>query len=296
MKLLLIENDTYLAQSINNHLADKGYDCVYAKDINAKIPNDMFFDVVLASYDVCWDYKGLLSYYPNSIIIMMIKYTNDDTVTQLINSGIADYVLKPFSMAELLRKIEHYREFSILVQEVGFYKNYFEFIESVLNIPLPLTHKPPFVIRSNIQRSADIYAMRYARAKKISFHFLSLSNITWKDILKLDETQTIYVTGLERLKKSDQIEFLANISRKQIILSFISQGELEFNHIVDISNNDDMIDLNGDILSIKDYEKAVITKYECVYSDIELSKKLGMSRKSLWEKRKKYGISKKKKN
>lgn len=39
----------------------------------------------------------------------------------------------------------------------------------------------------------------------------------------------------------------------------------------------------------------MIMKYENIYSDIDLAKKLGISRKSLWEKRKRYGIAKIKK-
>ena len=49
-----------------------------------------------------------------------------------------------------------------------------------------------------------------------------------------------------------------------------------------------------DNLSIDKYVKTMILKFENKYPDTELSKKLGMSRKSLWEKRKKYGITKKK--
>ncbi len=54
------------------------------------------------------------------------------------------------------------------------------------------------------------------------------------------------------------------------------------------------LEIGSEILSIKEYERIVITKFEGRYPDVELAKKLGMSRKSLWEKRKKYGISRKK--
>ena len=50
----------------------------------------------------------------------------------------------------------------------------------------------------------------------------------------------------------------------------------------------------GDILPIEDYVKFIVLNYQSKYPDTELSKKLGISRKSLWEKRKKYGIFKKK--
>ncbi|EAI2944688.1 hypothetical protein IEC40_001809, partial [Campylobacter jejuni] len=48
------------------------------------------------------------------------------------------------------------------------------------------------------------------------------------------------------------------------------------------------------ILTIDEYVKYVIINYQNIFPDTDLSKKLGISRKSLWEKRKKYEISKKK--
>ena len=56
------------------------------------------------------------------------------------------------------------------------------------------------------------------------------------------------------------------------------------------------MDIVGEVMPIREYEKMVITKYEGLYSDIELAKELGISRKSLWEKRKRYGIIKQRKS
>lgn len=299
MKTLIIENDTYLAQSISNKLVDRGYDCVIQKNTDFKVEKDAFFDVVLISYDVCTtSCVNVIKLFPNSITIMMIKYITDDTVTKMLNAGIYDYILKPFVIDELIRKIEHYKQFSKLKQEVVFYKNYFEFIEGILNTPIPFTYNLPFVIRSNSQRSADIYAMRYARIKNIRFNFVNILDIDLHDVSSLNSSadETIYLTGLEQLKKADRAELLNSLSKQNILLSFVSKEEITFNNIADITASGNDIDLNGEILSIKDYEKAMIVKYENVYSDIDLSKKLGISRKSLWEKRKRYGIIKAKKD
>ena len=51
---------------------------------------------------------------------------------------------------------------------------------------------------------------------------------------------------------------------------------------------------NTNIMTINDYVKLMVLSYQSKYPDTELSKKLGISRKSLWEKRKKLGIEKKK--
>lgn len=297
MNILIIENDTYLSQSISNQLIDKGYDCFISRDIKARCNENTFFDVVLASYDVCSDYSDLLRRYSNSIVIMMIKYISDNTVTKLMKSGVSDYILKPFSVEELVRKIGHYKDFNTIKKEVVFYKNYFEFIETILDIPMPNTFNPPFIIRASTQRSADIYAMRYARLKNIHFDFLSLNKLDWKDVLKLSGSpkSPIYITGLESLRNNDRLAFLSNLSRQNMVLSFVSKDEISFKNVVNITNNENSPDLNSEILSVKDYEKMVILKYESMYSDVELAKKLGMSRKSLWEKRKKYDIIKKKK-
>ncbi len=45
------------------------------------------------------------------------------------------------------------------------------------------------------------------------------------------------------------------------------------------------------MLSIEDYTKEFILKYQSVYTEQELAEILGITRKALWEKRKKWGIS-----
>ena len=60
-----------------------------------------------------------------------------------------------------------------------------------------------------------------------------------------------------------------------------------------LNNNKKMLD-NTQIMSINDYVKLMVTTYQNKDPDTELSKKLGISRKSLWEKRKKLEIEKKK--
>ena len=294
MKTLIVENDAYLAQSISNKLIDKGYECVVSKDTNFKFDSNTHFDVVLISYDVCTtNCVNVVKLFPNSIVIMMIKYIADESVTQMLQAGVYDYIIKPFAIDELIRKIEHYKHYSALQQEVVFYKNYFEFVEEILDTPIPFTYNLPFIIRSNSQRSADIYAMRYARLKHIKFTFKNIKAIDYREILKKNSgDEIIYITGLEQLKKNERNEFLSRLSKHNILLSFISKEEVAFNNIADITNSNAICDFGGDILSIKDYEKAMIVKYENIYSDIDLAKKLGISRKSLWEKRKRYGITK----
>jgi len=59
-------------------------------------------------------------------------------------------------------------------------------------------------------------------------------------------------------------------------------------------NTDNKLYDQNEILTIDDYVKFIVNSFQYQFPDTELSKKLGISRKSLWEKRKKYGIFKKK--
>jgi hypothetical protein len=59
-------------------------------------------------------------------------------------------------------------------------------------------------------------------------------------------------------------------------------------------NNENLLIGNSNIMTINDYVKMMVVSYQNKYPDTELSKKLGISRKSLWEKRKKLDIEKKK--
>ena len=297
MKVLIIENEIYLAQSIANKLSDSRLECIIAH--SPKEVQKDHYDVILASFGTINEgYTELSTAYPQAIIILMIAYINDDTVIKPLRNGVTDYIVKPFIVDELIRKITHYRTYREINEEIGFYRNYFSFIERELGTPEPFLYNPPFVIKSNAQRGADIYAMRYAREKHIQFHFYSLKEEMWKSIFRVPpkKNEIYYITNLEELKKSERKDFLEVALKYNVIVSIVSGEKIAFPQVIDITRQTNNMELGGEILSVKEYEKLIISKYENRYPDIELAKKLGMSRKSLWEKRKKYGIIRKNKS
>ncbi len=341
MKLLILENEVYLAQSIAGKLSDVGYECT----ISQNIPKERvdYHAILISSNIYNQNCEFFIRQHSDSIIIMMISYISDDTVSKPLLAGARDYVLKPFMIDELVRKIRHYNEFAKNKQVLDFYNAYFDFIQKELNTPSLLQYNPPFIIKSTSQRSADIYAMKYAREKNILFEFVTLKDKEYKNIFKnppqkrkiyyitnlesadiyamkyarekniLFEFVTLkdkeyknifknppqkrkiyYITNLEELKRQERKEFLELAHRYPLIISFISTDKVSFQQVIDISHIPNTQELGGDIMSIHDYVKTIIAKFESRYPDIELAKKLGMSRKSLWEKRKKYGLLRKK--
>ncbi|WP_295698451.1 response regulator [uncultured Helicobacter sp.] len=297
MKVLIIENEIYLAQSIANKLSDSRLEYIIAHSLK-EVQKD-HYDVILASFGTINEgYTELSKAYSQAIIILMIAYINDDTVIKPLRNGVTDYIVKPFIVDELIRKITHYRTYREINEEIGFYRNYFSFIERELGTPELFLYNPPFVIKSNAQRGADIYAMRYAREKHIQFHFYSLKEEMWKSIFRVPpkKNEIYYITNLEELKKSERKDFLEVALKYNVIVSIVSGEKIAFPQVIDITRQTNNMELGGEILSVKEYEKLIISKYENRYPDIELAKKLGMSRKSLWEKRKKYGIIRKNKS
>jgi transcriptional regulator with PAS, ATPase and Fis domain len=95
------------------------------------------------------------------------------------------------------------------------------------------------------------------------------------------------------LKKNDKKLFCDLIKGKNAIVASTETIDDVRYKIIEISSENSFF-AQGDIMPIEDYVKYIVVNYQHKYPDTELSKKLGISRKSLWEKRKKYDIIKKK--
>lgn len=295
MNVLIIENEIYLAQSISTRLESAGYECHIVSTIHEAMQREKA-DVILLSSNaggsLC---EMFIRQNSQAIIIMMIAYVSEDTVTKPLKAGAKDYILKPFMIDELVRKIEHQKDFQMLSKQLIFYEEYFSFLESEIS-PLDTTKfYPPFVIRSDSQRAADVYAIKFARDKKLTMHFSTLKFYRWKECLQNADKDTIlYITHSENLKKSEFKEMLSKIAGKNVIVSTVTNDPVDFPQVVNLSCKNAKSDFEGNILPIKEYEKCIIQKFENHYSDAELAQKMGISRKNLWEKRKRYGLERKK--
>lgn len=295
MRVLIIENEIYLAQSIAMKLEQVGFDCDMTTAIDESYPKD--YDVVLLSTNLIeQNIYSIISIYKKSVIILMISYISDDTVTKPMKAGAKDYILKPFMIDELVRKIQHYYAFQHLKQIVTFYRSYVDMTLDNFITEVPAKLFLPLILQSQNQKCIDAYVIFYARRNEYTLHLLSLKkHRNWKEVLCQPQynNEILYIVGLEELKKSEQKEFLDMLGNKQIIGSFVSQEPIAFQNLIQV-NGSNNIDFYGEFLCVDDYIKNVILCYEHKYPDTELSRRLGMSRKSLWEKRKKYGIIKKK--
>lgn len=295
MKILIIENEIYLAQSIAAKLSDLGHTCDLASSAKDALRNEPY-DVVLLSTNISGqDFYPVIDVYKDSVVILMISYVSNDTVSKPLKAGAKDYILKPFMIEELIRKIDHFQDYEQLKRQNATFQKYIEHSFASVNVDCDYEKSDlPIFVFSNYQKYADAFAFKLLNRCSSSLNFVSLSSLrTLDEIANLNPEKLTYITDYQALKKTDKETFLQLIEGGNVIVSSTDVVEDVPYKTVEIKSDNKVIE-QGDILPIEDYVKYIVLNYQHKFPDTELSKKLGISRKSLWEKRKKYGIIKKK--
>jgi len=296
MKILIVENEIYLAQCISSKLTELGHQCEMATTIKDAVKDEEFDAVLLSTNISGQNFHPVIERYRHAIIILMVSYVSNDTVSGPLKAGANDYILKPFMIEELIRKLNHLQDYINFKRENETYRSYIEHLLKK-QPPQEITSKTklPVMLRVSYQKNADAIVFKYAKEYNESFTFISLDDAdALSQLKKIHESELVYLINFQNLKKSDKAKVLSLIQNRRVILSTTDMNDVDDEiEAIDVKNDEGVFE-KGDILSIENYVKYIILKYQNKFPDTELSKKLGISRKSLWEKRKKYGISKKK--
>jgi len=290
MKILILEDEIYLAQKVSARLQDEGYQTVHYTSIK-ECDYSVYYNTILLSTNLTGNYEEIIKKYSSSIILLLVTYVSEATVTKPINAGASDYVLKPFMMDELIRKIKHYEEFNFIKAENKKINNYLEFIfENVPNAD-KIPEKLPFLIETNEQKIADKIVFQTAKKLGKCIKFLSVQEFLKIDIEAYNDL-ILYIYDFHTTKGTVKKNILKSCETINVILSSSELENVVFDKITIMTDN--KISTVDSILTVNDYVKQITLNFQSKYPDTELSRKLGISRKSLWEKRKKFGIEKKK--
>ena len=294
MKIIIVENELYLAQSIASKLGQYNFETEIFSSV--KDAMDSNGDIYLLSTTIPGQNSNkLIEKFKDKIIILIVNYINNDTVVKPLELGAKDYIVKPFIVEELVRKIEHYYEYKRLRRENRFYKdllksmfNEVEAKTDIDNINLPVA------IYTNHQRVADKVAIDIAQKYNTTPIYIDLQNENWKNkVALLEDDKIAYISRVDKLKKDDREKLFESLEGKKFIISSLDSAvETPYEKIV-LNSNNKLYD-QSNILTINEYVQYIIKKFQYQYPDTELSKKLGISRKSLWEKRRKFELFKKK--
>lgn len=294
MKVLIVENEIYLAQSIAHKLEDAGFVCERAVTTKEALEFEGMDVLLISSSFNDYNFFKLLEEYRHKVIILMVSYINADTLSKPMEAGALDYVLKPFMIEEVIRKINHYWSYRRLTHENSSLKRYIkERFDELECDEGGVISKLPLFIKAKHQRCADSYVFKYSDQKKIPIIFMSLQT-ELLDLPPVEQGATLYLSGFEKLKKSEKQQLVERVRRMPVIISTTSDDEEVDESIFTVKkiartapNFSD-----SELFSIDEYIKFAILSNQDRYTDTELAKKLGISRKSLWEKRKKYGFHK----
>ena len=125
----------------------------------------------------------------------------------------------------------------------------------------------------------------------LAYHFMR------KFAIKMDKNiKKIEPSALQLLLKypwPGNVRELQNVIEQAVV--FADENTIKTENLPEyIQKMEKTLEKTGEIpiLSIEEYTKEFILKYQSIYTEQELANMLGITRKALWEKRKKWGIPK----
>lgn len=114
--LLVVDDDVLLLDTLSKGLSLKGYQCKTAMSATAALEllSKDLFDIMVIDI-VLPDIKGFelaakaRKFKPDMAIIIMTGFIDEFSYEDAIESGASDFIKKPFSLKELIARIEHAR-------------------------------------------------------------------------------------------------------------------------------------------------------------------------------------------
>lgn len=115
MKILLLEDDTILKESIEEFLISKNYDVNSFEDSNSAFDAIFYdkYDLLLLDVNVPGEWNGfslkkeLMKENKQIPTIFVTSMSSSDAMLQGYATGCCDYIKKPFDLIELLLRVQH---------------------------------------------------------------------------------------------------------------------------------------------------------------------------------------------
>jgi DNA-binding NtrC family response regulator len=285
MKIIIIENEIYLAQSIQNNLSEKlKATCEIYGSFDETMDKEA--DVYIVNTSLKGNLDNFIREKNKKIIILLVPYVTYTTVTHPIELGADDYLQKPFTIEELIRKIKHLREYYRMKEKIEKLEKFIDFIFRDIEMKLP-NYTFPIFIKSSPTKTIEKFIYEVAKKENAIIEIVDLQKFKKKTFNKKDKIY--FCLNYDKVEDEEILDFISKY--KSIIL--IPKNYEKITRCLEIEASTKNF-FDEEILSIEEYIKFIITTHQHKFPDTELSKKLGISRKSLWEKRKKYGIFKQK--
>jgi two-component system alkaline phosphatase synthesis response regulator PhoP len=112
-QILIVEDDVAIREGVRDALEGEGFFCLEAENatvaielIHSSTPDLILLDVVLPDFDGFGVLRRVRESHPSLPVIMLTARGEEQLRVKGLRSGADDYVVKPFSIVELLARIE----------------------------------------------------------------------------------------------------------------------------------------------------------------------------------------------
>jgi len=293
MKITIIDNDLTFTTSISTNLKTN-----YTIDIfssPSEIPPHHTSDIYLLSLGytekMC---QCFIEKFKSKIIILLAETYSHTYLRELMLLGAKEYIVKPFSMEEIERKIRYFVDKEMATS----YKSYIDHKLQYIRIKQGRTERlqAPMIVQSNNETMVEKLVLQYCATHKLTFLCISLNTHTWKEALaKSKNCNLLYISNLSRFTKAKQNELFKLLKGRSFIAytsGIIDSNETKYRVF---TLNSDIPEYDGSyILDMDEYMKYIFRKFQFTMTDTKLAEELGISRKTLYSMRHRYNIYKNK--
>lgn len=212
-KLLLVEDEPFLAKVIEDSLKQKGYQVTYANDgkkgynlfLNGNF-DIVVLDVMLPFLDGFSLAKQIRKIDQNTPILFLTAKTETADLVQGYESGGNDYLKKPFSLEEFFLRVNQlikrsWQQNQLILTEIHIGNYHFNHQRQELSIA-----KETVKLSA---READLLLLLYKNKNQLTDRKLALLSLWGDDSFFNTRTMDVFITRLRKhLKKDNQIEIL----------------------------------------------------------------------------------------
>lgn len=292
MIITIIEKEILLANDISYKLKKLGYE-TEVFDCLRKATDFSRGDVYLLSTVFSMNsMKVFINKFQHKSILLLVSHKSNETLTEPIELGAKDYMMKPVSMDILLKKIEHYKEFENLKFQHALHRDYHDYVlrDIDLNQYIDQIRFPMIIITNNIVY-IDQLVLAYAKTQNTDIIFVSLNSKNWRDKIHTShKDHHLYLSGLEALNVKERNSLFNKLEGRKFIISSFTTVNKPY-ETIEIAVQSTSLYKN-EILPISGYALMVIKSLQHRMSDIAISEKLGYTRKKVASLRKKYELFK----
>jgi two-component system response regulator AtoC len=128
-QILIVDDDESIRTLLSAVLAREGFQTVAARDgeeglglFRSRSPDIVLMDIRMPGMTGIEAMRAMLELRPGAAVILMTAYADLDTAVQAIKSGVFDFIIKPFDLAEISLLVNRAYQIREMRREIGILK------------------------------------------------------------------------------------------------------------------------------------------------------------------------------